>query len=85
MGKPLSVRAFSGLHLKKQGFKVSQIMKIINKSKNWVMKWYVHGETEEFNQRKKSGRPSKLSSKVIEEPKMSKYKRDLSVRKKAGN
>ena len=54
---------------------MSQIMKIINKSKNWVMKWYFHGETEEFNQRKKSGRPSKLSSQAIEVLNISKYKR----------
>ena len=42
----------------------------------------MYGETGEFNQRKGSGMPSKLSSEVIEELKMSKYKIDLSVRKK---
>ena len=47
--------------LRKQGFKVSQIMELLNKSKNWVMKWYVHGKTGEFSRRKVSDRPSKLS------------------------
>ena len=36
--------------LRKQGFKVSQIMELLNKSKNWVMKWSVRGETGEFSE-----------------------------------
>ena len=36
--KTLSVRAPHAYILKKHGFKVSQIMKILNKSKKWVMK-----------------------------------------------
>ena len=45
-----------------------------------MMKWSAHGETGEFNRKRGSGRPSKLSSKIIEELKMSKYRRGLSVR-----
>ena len=45
-------RHMSGLALqglRKQGFKVSQIIEILNKSKNWVMKWSVYGKTGEFS------------------------------------
>ena len=35
---------------RKQGFTVSQIMEILNISKNWVMKWSVLGETGEFSE-----------------------------------
>ena len=31
--------------LRKQGFKVSQIMEIMIKSKNWVIKWFICGGT----------------------------------------
>ena len=41
---------------------MSQIMGILNKSKKWVMKLSVCGETEEFIQRKGSGRSFNLSS-----------------------
>ena len=33
---------------RKQEFRVSQIMELLNRSKNWVMKWPVLGETVEF-------------------------------------
>lgn len=56
-------------------------MEILNKSKNRVLKWYVRGNTGEFNRKKESGRQPKLSTKVITELKMSKYKRGSSVRK----
>ena len=42
---------------KKQEFKVSQIMEILYKSKNLVIKWSVCCETGEFSPRKGSGRP----------------------------
>ena len=44
-------------------FKVSQIMEILYKSKNWVikcMKWSVCGETGRFSRGKGSGRPINL-------------------------
>ena len=41
---------------------MSQIMEILNKSKKSVMKLSVCGETEEFIQRKGSGRSFNLSS-----------------------
>ena len=41
--------------------KVSQIMEVLNNSKNCVMRWSVRCETGEFSQRKGCGRPSKLS------------------------
>ena len=44
----------------KQEFKVSQIMEILNKSKNWVIKWSVCDETGEFSRRKGSCRPINL-------------------------
>ena len=44
-------------------FKVSQIMEILYKSKNWLikcMKWFVCGETGRFSRGKGSGRPINL-------------------------
>ena len=35
---------------RKQGFKVSQIMEILNISKNWVMKQSALGKTGEFSE-----------------------------------
>ena len=42
---------------RKQKFKVSQIMKVLCKSKNWVIKLSISGETGEVSRRKGSGRP----------------------------
>ena len=43
--------------LTKQESKVSQVIKILYKSKKWVMKWYIYGEAGDFSHRKGSGRP----------------------------
>ena len=45
---------------RKQEFKVSQTVEILHKSKNWVIKWSVCGETGEFSWRNGSGRPINL-------------------------
>ena len=39
---------------------MSQIIGTLYKSNNWVIKWSVCGETEEFSQRKGRGRPINL-------------------------
>ena len=44
----------------KHKFKVSQIIEILYKSKNWVIKWSVCGETGEFSWSKENGRPINL-------------------------
>ena len=46
----VSVYRTIGRLVMKQGFKVSQVIEILNKSKNWVMKWSVLGETGEFSE-----------------------------------
>ena len=60
-------------------------MQTLNKSKNWVMNWYVCDETGDFSRRKGSDRSSKLSSNTLNEMQMLKYKRGLSVRKISSN
>ena len=49
---------FEAYPFRKQEFKVSQTMEILYKSKNWVIKRSVYGETGELIQ--KSGRPKNL-------------------------
>ena len=44
---------------------MSQIIEILNRSKYLVMKRSVNDETRELRQRKGSGRPSKLLSKIV--------------------
>ena len=67
--------------LRKQGYKVSEIMKILGKSDKFVMKWSQRGESGDFQRKSGSGRPTKLSSKILKELKHSKYRRGFSTRK----
>ena len=54
---------------------------LIGKSSFFVQKWSKHGENGTFERKKGSGRPSKISSKILTTLEKSKYKRQQSTRK----
>ena len=67
--------------LRKQGYNIEEIMKILGKSNKFVMKWSKRGESGEFLRKRESGRPTKLSSNIIKTLENSKNCRGKSARK----
>ena len=65
----------------KQGYSVRETAQLIGKSSCFVQKWSKRGETGTFERKKGSGRPSKISSKILTTLEKSKYKRHQSTRK----
>ena len=65
----------------KQGYSVRDTAQLIGKSSFFVQKWSKRGENGTFERKKGSGRPSKISSKILTTLEKSKYKRHQSTRK----
>ena len=64
----------------KQGYSVRDTAQLIGKSSFFVQRWSKRGENGTFERKKGSGRPSKISSKILTNLEKSKYKRHQSTR-----